>query len=165
MKPVHLARSNLTLKALLPFAKHCHKLTHLGLFLNATSVAESLDQIKFIPFQNLQRLSMGVSMITDAKSVASCLSCILPLGCKLDSGVTWDEANEINTSISLKVEERCQAWSKVAETLPMLCTLKVQERERTRAIEKELEDLRMRSAVLSDIVVLGVRDNSSCIMI
>ena len=93
---------------------------------------------------------MGVSMITDAESVASCLSCILPLGCKLDSGVTWDEANKINTSISLKVKERCQAWSKVVETLPMLCTLRVQEREWTRAIEKELEDLRMRSAVLSE---------------
>lgn len=161
-EPVHLARSNLTLKALLPFAKHCHKLTHLGLFLDAD---ESFDQVNLIPFQNLKRLSMGVSIITDSESVALCLSCILPLGCKLDSGITWDEANEINSSISLKVEERCQIWSKVAETLPMLCTLRMQERERTRAIEKELEDLRMRTAVMSDIVVLGVRDNSSCIMI
>ena len=164
-EPVNLARSHLTLKALLPFAKHCHRLTHLGLFLDATSVDESFNHVNLIPFQNLKRLSMGVSIIADTEDVALCLSCILPLGCKLDSGITWDEANEINTSISLKVEERCQAWSKVAETLPMLCTLRMQERERTRMMEKELEDLKMRTAVMTDIVVLGVRDNSSCIMI
>ena len=108
---------------------------------------------------------MGVSIIADTESASLFLSCVLPLGCRLDSGITWDETTEINMSISIKVEERCQAWSKVAEMLPMLCTLRMQERERTRAIEKELEDLRMRSAVMSDLAVLGVRDNSSCIMI
>ena len=165
-EPVHLSQSNLTLTALLPFAKHCHKLTHLGLFLDATSVEDgSFDQTDLIPFQSLKRLSMGVSMITDTEHVSLCLSRILPLGCKLDSGITWDKATDINIVISLKVEKRCQAWSKVAETLPMLCTLRMQERERTRAIEKELEDLRMRSAVMKDMLVLGVRDNSSCIMI
>ena len=164
-EPVYLARSKLTLKALLPFAKHCHKLTHLGLFLDATSADESFCQPNLIPFRNLKRLSMGVSIITDIESVSLFLSSILPLGCRVDSGITWDEATEISFSIMIKVEERCQAWSKVAETLPMLCTLRMQERERTRAIEKELEDLRMRSAVLSDMVVLGVRDNSGCIMI
>ena len=87
------------------------------------------------------------------------------LECKLDSGITWDEKTNINNSILIKVEERCQAWSKVAEMLPMLCTLRMQERERTRAIERELEDLRMRSAIISHMVVHGVRDNSSCIMI
>ena len=161
----YLARSNLTLKALLPFAKHCHKLTHLGLFLDATTVDELFDQVNFIPFRNLERLSMGVSIITDPQSVALCLSRILPVGCKLDSGITWDQTNEINISISLKVKDRYQAWLKVAETLPMLCTLRMQERERTRVIEKELEDLRMRSAVMSDMAVLGARDISSCIMI
>ncbi|KAF8815660.1 hypothetical protein BYT27DRAFT_7079524 [Phlegmacium glaucopus] len=164
-EPVHLARSNLTLKALLPFAKHCHKLTHLGLFLDATTDHESFGQVNLIPFYNLKRLSMGVSIIADSDSVALCLSCILPPWCKLDSGITWDEGNEISTSISLKVEERCQTWSKVAEMLPMLCTLRMQERERSRMIEKELEDLRMRTAVMSDIALLGVRDSSSCIMI
>ena len=164
-EPVHLSRSNLTLKALLPFAKHCYKLTHLGLFVDATSVDESFDQANLIPFQNLKRLSMGVSIITDTEDVALCLSRILPLGCKLDSGITWDDATPINTLVALKVEERCQAWSKVAEMLPMLCTLRMQERERSRAIEKELEDLRMRSAFISDMVVLGMRDNSACIMI
>ena len=164
-EPVYLSRSKLTLKALLPFAKHCHKLSHLGLFLDATSVDESFYQPNLIPFRNLKRLSMGVSIITDSESVSLYLSRILPLGCKLDSGITWDETTEINDSISIKIEERCQAWSKVAEMLPMLCTLRMQERERTRTVEKELEDLRMRSAIMSDMVVLGVRDNSSCIMI
>ena len=37
----------------------------------------------------------------------------------------------------------------------MLCTLRMQERERTSAVEKELEYLRMRLAVMSDMVVLG----------
>jgi hypothetical protein len=164
-EPVCLSRSKLTLTALLPFAKHCHKLSHLGLFLDATSVDESFYQPNLIPFRNLKRLSMGVSIITDTESVSLYLSRILPLGCRLDSGITWDETTDINVSISIIVEERFEAWIKVAETLPMLCTLRMQERERTRAIEKELEDLRMRSAVMSDMVVLGVRDNASCIMI
>lgn len=164
-EPVYLSRSKLTLKALLPFAKHCHKLSHLGLFLDATSVDETIYQANSITFRNLKRLSMGVSIITDTESVSLYLSRILPLGCRLDSGITWDESTDIDVAISIKVEERCQAWSKVAEMLPMLCTLRMQERERSRAIEKELEDLRMRSAIMSDMVVLGVRDNSSCIMI
>ena len=132
---VYLSQSKLTLKALFPFAKHCHKLSHLRLFLDATSVDESFYQPNLIPFQNLKRLSMGVSIIADTESVSLYLSRILPLECKLDSGITWDEKTNINNSILIiKVEERCQAWSKVAETLPMLCTLRMQERERTRAI-------------------------------
>ena len=162
-EPVHLSRSNLTLKALFPFAKHCPKLRHLGLFLDATSVDESFDQPNLIPFQNLERLSMGVSIITDTESVSLCLSRILPAGCILDYGITWDLTPD--NLVTLKVEERCQAWSKVAQTLPMLCTLRMQERERTRLIEKELEDLRMRSAVMSDMIVLGVRNNSNRITI
>ena len=102
---------------------------------------------------------MGVSIITDTEGVSLYLSRILPLGCKLDSGISWDETTDINISISIK------ARSKVAETLPMLCTLRMQEREWISAVEKELEYLRMRLAIMSDMVVLGVRDNLSCIMI
>ena len=43
IEPVFLARSNLSLKALLPFAKHCPKIIHIGLFLDATSVDESFN--------------------------------------------------------------------------------------------------------------------------
>ena len=163
-EPVFLARSNLTLKALLPFAKHCPKLMHIGLFLDASSVDESFNQLNLIRFQSLKRLSMGVSIIVDPESVALSLSRIVPLGCKLDSGITWEQPSEINP-ILLTVEKRCQAWSKVAETLPMLCTLRMEERARTRVMEIELEDLRMRSAVMSGMIATGVRDHSSCIFI
>ena len=44
IEPVFLARSNLSLKALLPFAKHCPKIIHIGLFLDATSVDESFNR-------------------------------------------------------------------------------------------------------------------------
>ena len=116
-EPVYHPRSKLTLKALLPFAKHCHKLTHLGLFLDTISVDESFYQANLIPFRNFKRLSVGVSIV-DTESISLYLSRILPLGCKLNFGITWDEIAEINFSISVyrskkdvkpgqKLQKRC----------------------------------------------------------
>ena len=90
-EPVYLSQSKLTLKALFPFAKHCHKLSHLGLFLDATSVDESFYQPNLVPFRNLKRLSICVSIIADTESVSLYFSRILPLECNLDSGLTLDE--------------------------------------------------------------------------
>ncbi|KAF8151349.1 hypothetical protein B0H34DRAFT_861875 [Crassisporium funariophilum] len=176
-EPVLLVNSNLTLGSLLPFAKHCPKLTHLGLFLDASSVEDFLDpaaaSLPFspvAPFKTLQRLSMGVSIIKENQGdrVAEYLSQILPLGCKIDGGITWDESREVSVPATEILRVRCEEWAKVQELLPMCTRLRIGERERTKFMERELEDLRMRTGVMGDAygAVAGVRvDLATCVMI
>jgi len=162
-EPVFLKESNLTLEALLPFAKHCPQITHLGIFVDAT-----IDELTMptVQFQSLKRLSMGVSVIDHDNPVALYLSQILPLGCKVDCGITWDEAKEVEHELSHTVQNRCDLWTKVSELLPVLTKLRMQERERTRLLEKELDDLRMRTRVINETTALGVTmDISTCVMI
>ncbi|KAF8968543.1 hypothetical protein BDZ97DRAFT_1902880 [Flammula alnicola] len=159
-EPVYLAQSNLTLEALLPFARHCRRLQHFGLFIDASSSVDvphlSSLTSSFVPFQSLRRLSMGISIITDDNTVALYLSQLLPLECRIDCGITWDEDRP----------DRCEAWSRVAELVPVLAKLRMEERERTRAMERELEDLRMRTSVLRDNAAMGVKlDISTCVLI
>lgn len=177
-EPVHLTKSNLTLEDLLPFAQHCTKLRHLGLFIDAksptsemTSTPSSLSPLATstlptVQFKSLERLSMGVSLIEDDNAVTLFLSQILPLNCQLDSGITWDETLPVHPEVSSAVQDRCTLWFKVADLLPVLTKLRAEERTRMRAMEMELEDLRMRTKVLNDSAALGVRlDISSCVMI
>lgn len=171
-EPVLLSKSNLTLDDLLPFAQHCPQLRHLGLFIDARSTTNISPSSSFssspqtVQFKALERLSMGVSLIEDDNAVTLFLSQILPLNCQVDSGITWDESFPVHEEVSSVVQERCTLWSKVAELLPVLTKLRTQERARTKAMEMELEDLRMRTKVLKDSAALGVRlDISSCVMI
>ncbi|KDR71523.1 hypothetical protein GALMADRAFT_281781 [Galerina marginata CBS 339.88] len=164
-EPVHLSQSNLTLDALTPFARHCRKLHHLGLFIDATSIPQP-PIASIVPFQSLKRLSMGVSIIEGPDAVALYLSKIVPLNVKLDCGITWEESDEADDGISNTIFQRCASWERVAELLPVLTELRKEERERTRVLEKELEDSRMRVKVITDTVALGVKlDISTCVMI
>ncbi|KAH9474987.1 hypothetical protein JR316_0012086 [Psilocybe cubensis] len=179
-EPAHLTKSNLTLHDLLPFAQHCTKLRHLGLFIDSRlptseqpSTPSSSSTSSAVPnstpavqFKSLERLSMGVSLIDDENAVTLFLSQILPLNCQIDSGITWDETLPVHPGISSVVQDRCMLWLKVSELLPVLTKLRAEERARTRAMEMELEDLRMRTKVLNDSASIGVRlDISSCVMI
>ncbi|CAA7266668.1 unnamed protein product [Cyclocybe aegerita] len=171
-EPVHLTSSHLSLDALLPFAKHCTKLHHLGLFLDATSVASPISpslSLTLTPFTSLKKLSMGVSIIDDDRAVALFLSHLLPEGCTVDCGITWEETEDVQDGIVETVSRRCEAWTKVAKFLPVLVGLRMEERERTRAMERELDDLRMRAEVVrgSQSLANGVRLelNSMCILI
>jgi hypothetical protein len=168
-EPVYLDASSLTLESLTPFAKHCPKLTHLGIFLDATTVETPLALSVTSPtpvFQRLRRLSMGVSIIKDDDTVALYLSQLLPPRCRLDCGITWDESKDVNHEVSRKIQERCDMWSRVADLLPVLTRLRLEERERSKAIMVELEDLRMRTTVLRESLAMGIRlDLSTCVMI
>lgn len=168
-EPVIFSESTLMLDDLLSFARHCPKLNHLGLFVDASSVESPLGlstTAALVPFKSLRRLSMGISIIDDDHPVSLYLSHILPLGCVLDCGITWDEGMEPDRDVFREVQERCDQWTKVAKLLPVLVKLRIEERERTRAMERELDDLRMRTGVLRDNAALGVRlDISSCVMI
>lgn len=165
-EPVFLTESKLTLDSLLPFAKHCPRLSHLGLFVDATDVPEFSPTAPPKPFTNLSRLSMGVSIISDDASPALYLSQLLPSTTEIDYGITWDEDQHTSEALINIVRDRCDLWDRVAQAVPMLSTLRMQERERTRAMERELEDLRMRTAVLRDSMAMGVKlDLSTCVLI
>lgn len=168
-EPVYSNESNLTLDALTPFAKYCPKLTHLGVFLDATTVETPLALSVPFPtpvFQRLKRLSMGVSIIKDDHTVALYLSQLLPLHCVLDCGITWDGATDIDGEVDMMVQDRCDVWNRVAEFLPLLTRLRLEERMKSKAMLAELEDLRMRTAVMKENAAMGVRlDLSTCVMI
>ena len=168
-EPVYSDKSNLTLEALTPFAKYCPKLTHLGIFLDATTVEPPLALSATYPtpiFQRLRRLSMGVSIIKDDHTVALYLSQLLPLLCTLDCGITWDDSTEIDVEIDVVVQNRCNVWAKVADFLPLLTRLRLEERAKSKAMFAELEDLRMRTTVMKETAAMGIRlDLSTCVML
>ncbi|KAJ6630977.1 hypothetical protein B0H10DRAFT_700522 [Mycena sp. CBHHK59/15] len=166
-EPVESSRCPLTLMALLPFAQHCPDLEQLGLFLNASSAdlpeTYGAEVPTSKPFAKLQKLSMGVSLISEPGPVALFLSQVCPLHTYIEYGVTW-ETHGLLDALFLSIAERCKRWEKVAELLPVMTKLRMQERERTRLLTAELEDLRMRSAVLMDRVG-GRASGDSCVML
>ena len=164
-EPVYLDQSNLSLQALLPFARHCPKLQHLGLFIHATTAdlpsihSFGVPSSDILPhFRKLRRLSMGVSMIAEEGPVALFLSHICPLGIRLESGVTWDESTVVADETALAIECRCEKWNKAVELLPLLTRLRMEEREKARLLQSEVEDLRLRTDLLMDKV--SMKDNS-----
>lgn len=194
-EPVHMTQSDLTLHALLPFAEHCRQLTHLGLFIDAShdipsfpfpvhsTSLTSKPTTGYTPFHSLRRLSMGVSIIKPRPEptapVALFLSQLLPLHCGLDCGITWNEdpATEVDpddveggvgvmdVGIAEMIAERCEGWGEVAGMLPMLTQLRMEERGRMGALEREVEDLRMRVGVVEGRGKVGVHVEDACVTI
>ena len=169
-EPALLDHSPLTLKALLPFARHCPNLRKLGLFLHASTAdlpssyqSDLPPSYECKPFKKLKTLSMGVSIILEEGPVALFLSQICPLGCKLESGVTWGETTAVDSEVARKIKGRYKKWEKVDELLPLLTKLRMEERERTRALQSEVEDLRMRTGLLMDKAALNLE--GPCVML
>lgn len=152
----------LTLMAILPFARHCPELEQLGIFVNAsTADLPATYPANFPgPFPKLKHLSMGVSPINEEGPVALFLSHLCPLRTELEYGVTWD-THGLPEPMFSTILNRCTKWAKVAELLPLLTKLRIEERERTRLLVAEVEDLRMRSGVLMDKV--GEQGEDSCV--
>ena len=162
-EPIFLTESSLTLEALVPFARHCSHLKHLGLFIDATETPETTPTT---PFKCLSQLTVGVSIIDDEAGPALYLSHLLSAECDIERGVTWDDCEDANEGLFEIVKARYDLWTGVNRMLPMLSKLRFQERQRTHKMERELEDLRMRTAVLQDSAAMGVRlDLSTCILI
>jgi hypothetical protein len=172
-EPVISDECALTLKALVPFAQHCPELEQLGLFINAsTADLPSTYQVELPPsyqskpFSKLRRLSMGVSLIADEGAVALFLSQICPLNTHLECGVTWDIPGlREDQELYVAIMDRCAKWTKAAELLPLLTKLRMEERERTRLLVAEVQDLRMRSGVLMDRVGMRAVSGNGCVML
>ena len=197
----------------------------LGLFINASApdskpepdvdvgsgVSADVEvEVGFPRFNNLTKLSVGVSDIRDENAVALFLSRLCPLGVEIEYGVTWhadleewvtelqDEedvltptntnhttnnnnnvtGNNVTTTtittlpppapasaptftppspaaaalnLTTQISARCKKWEAVGRALPLLTRLRIEEWERGRALEGEVEDLRMRNRVLMDM--------------
>lgn len=165
-EPIFLMKSPLTLEALIPFAKYCTRLKTLGLYVDATNMPEVSPIAPPTPFTCLHRLSVGVSIINEEAAPALYLSQFLAPDCEIECGITWDDRDEPNLILSGIVNDRCDFWNNVNCMVPLLSKLRIQERLRTRAMERELDDLRMRTTVLAESMAMGVRlDLSTCILI
>ena len=128
--------SLLTLRSLLPFAQHCPQLQHLALFLRA-STADIPAAHELQSFQILKCLSMGYSHLADEDPVALFLSRICPVGCRVESSADLEgETGKLSR----------RKWETVDRLLPVLITLRMEEREtsmeRVKVLEAELEALR-----------------------
>jgi len=166
-EPVYCLQSDLTMGALLPFAHHCPYLIHLGLFVDTSRTSPPPVTTPVVPFKCLKRLSMGVSIIDDDKSVALYLSHVLPSGCSVECGVTWSDDELPSDEVYKEVLERCSKWEKVNNLLPVLIRVRVEEKDRLRIMEREMEDLRMRNDMLSDSLKSGLGQvmlDNSCII-
>lgn len=156
----------LTLDALLPFAKHCKSLRTLGLFFDASSVHADWDT-RALRFERLTKLNVGVSSITNPGAVALALSHVLPLGCEIECGVTWHMDLLATGPAREPIEEvgrRCAGWAEAKGMLPLLTKLRMEERRRAKAVEDEVEDLRVRNRILMERRGMVDKDGS-CVIV
>lgn len=161
------AAFTLDLRALLPFARHCPRLRHLGLYINATEAEIPSSYTPLEPFSALRTLSVGTSHVRDTSAVATFLSRICPSRCALEMGITWtefgcEENRFLPNTLRYPLQKRCSAWQAVAKLLPALIQLRREEQERSRALQEEVEDLRVRNRLLMDKG--DTKANDSCIV-
>ncbi|KAF8531489.1 hypothetical protein JB92DRAFT_2825031 [Gautieria morchelliformis] len=145
-EPLWLETPGLTLAALLSLTEHCPKLEELGLYVDATKPPPSLSVPT--PFAQLRILDFGTSPIEDENTVAIFLSRICPFPSstplQVVAGVALDPVlqDAIDSEKAHEIEHRSEGWSRVKTYLPMLLTLRAEERSRVSELEKELEDFR-----------------------
>ncbi|EGN97651.1 hypothetical protein SERLA73DRAFT_57380 [Serpula lacrymans var. lacrymans S7.3] len=162
-EPLVMDHFTLDLRALLPFARYCPKLRKLGLFLNATTVdMPDVRELGLRPFPALRTLSVGVSKVQEEEPVALFLSQVCPLGCEIEFGVTWLRSPGFPLLVLASVADRCLAWESVKRLLPSLIKLRREERKRTKRLVEEVEDLRIRSRLLTE--KRNLKTDDSCVI-
>ncbi|KIM82828.1 hypothetical protein PILCRDRAFT_457828 [Piloderma croceum F 1598] len=163
-------KPTLTLLAILPFLLHCPNLRELGLFISAstdfpspiifpsgsasTTCTSSHCDIK--RFEQSITLFFGFSDIQDEGAVALFLSRLYPLGFDIECEISLSrvqDAIDDNSPEELtgELKRRVARWDEVVKMLAVLTTLRMEERERCRALEREVEDLRSRIRTLTDV--------------
>jgi hypothetical protein len=167
-EPLVMSAFTLDLRALVPFARHCPKLRRLGLFMDAT-VATIHPTHELKPLSALRVLSVGTSQVHDPDAVAAFLSHLCPPGCNLEVGITWPsyvghDTNRLrDIGVLSEIQYRSSPWETVWELLPVFIQLRKEEREKSRALQEEVEDLRTRNRLLMDKV--NIKANDSCIIV
>jgi hypothetical protein len=165
--PLKLDTPSITLRALLPFARHCPNLCTLSLFIDATT-----DPLTSLPltsadarFRNLTSLSFGVSSIENEGAVSLFLSRLCPLGCKIHFNVPWTtfiekefDGDDVDMATHLMAKElfeevtrRCTKWNEVGRMLPLLTRSRMEEWASWRALVNEVAYLRTRNQMLTKV--------------
>ncbi|KAG0698783.1 hypothetical protein DFH29DRAFT_939829 [Suillus ampliporus] len=164
-EPLVMHDFTLDLRALVPFARHCPKLRRLGLFIDATPA--TIPRLELKPFAALRVFSLGTSRARDPDAVAAFMSHLCPPGCKLEVGVTWTSfgtrsCRVLDDDVRVEIGRRFTGWKSVRDLLPVLIQLRREEREKSRALQEEVEDLRTRNRLLMDKV--DIKSKDSCII-
>lgn len=151
-------RPNLTLRALLPFVQNCPNLRKLGLYLDATEAdLPSASEIPR-PFTKLTDLNVGISSIGDPQAVALFLSRVCPAHCNIEAGVRWSDVQSFVDGTSRAViQDRFSSWDEVNSYLPLSVKLRHEEKAVRDDLEREVEDLRVRNAILAEKSAMGLK--------
>ncbi|KAI0773036.1 hypothetical protein BD413DRAFT_492071 [Trametes elegans] len=139
----------LSLRALLPFARHCANLRHLALHVDAREPPELSRLASSVPrFRRLETLAVGLSAIAKAEPVTLFLSQLLPLGCPVTCGLRWPDAYDLaleHALVPLDVRTEMAAfwmrWTEVAKLLPVATKARLEEKARIDALEKQMHAL------------------------
>ena len=160
-------RSNLTLHALLPFAQNCPNLRKLGLYLHATEAClPSVSEIPR-PFTKLTELNVGLSSIGEPEDIALFLSHICPVDCSIEAGVCWSYVETfVDDSSRVVMQDRINRWEGVNIYLPLSVKLRHEEKTARNNLEREVEDLRIRNAILAERSGMGLKgdEDRGCII-
>lgn len=139
--------THLTLRALIPFARHCLHLRHLGLHIDARSPPSPPDAPRF---QRLETLAVGLSAVSHPESVTLFLSQLLPLGCAVRCGLRWPDAFDIaleHARIPVCVRAEMSAcwvrWNEVGKLLPITIKARLEEKARFEALERQMRALEL----------------------
>ncbi|KAF9653762.1 hypothetical protein BDM02DRAFT_3177605 [Thelephora ganbajun] len=165
--PAMGTQSNLTLRALFPFARNCPNLRKLGLYLHATE--KDLPSVSEIPrpFTKLIELNVGLSSIGEPEAIALFLSRICPADCNIEAGVCWSYAETFVDDASRAVMgERISSWEEVNFYLPLSVKLRHEEKIARDSLEREVEDLRIRNAILAEKSAMALKGDgdSGCVI-
>ena len=160
-------RSNLTLRALLPFARNCPNLRTLGLYLHATETDLPLTSEIPHPFTKLINLNVGISSIGEPQAVSLFLSRICSADCDIEAGAYWIYGESfVDETSRAVIQYRSDAWKKVNNYLPLSVKLRQEERVARDNLEREVEDLRTRNAILAEKSTMGLKGDgdSGCVV-
>ncbi|KAI0367140.1 hypothetical protein BV20DRAFT_950872 [Pilatotrama ljubarskyi] len=141
----------LSLRALIPFARHCANLRYLALHIDASEPSELSHLLRspgIMPFRRLETLAVGLSAITKAEPVTLFLSQLLPLGCPVSCGLRWPDAFDLaleHALVPLEVRTEMSTfwmrWTEVAKLLPVATKARLEEKARFAALERQMQAL------------------------
>ncbi|RPD68830.1 hypothetical protein L226DRAFT_540367 [Lentinus tigrinus ALCF2SS1-7] len=143
----------LNLRVLLPFARYCPNLRHLGLHVDARTIpdlAPTPRSQRMPRFRRLETLAVGLSAIAKSEPVTLFLSQILPLGCSIGFGLRWPDAFDIAmehalvpVSVRAEMSTNHVRWNEVSRMLPIATKARMEEKARIEALERQMMELEL----------------------